>query len=81
MPSPLSPCSVSVSSSSSCLGFDVAPLRMIVRDSSRSSADSASVTNASVSSLPHGVFSPCDSRYHCSKSIVPDFWTSFPSLS
>jgi hypothetical protein len=54
---------------------------MIVRDSSRSSADSASVTNASVSSLPQGVFSPWDSRYHCSKSIVPDFWTSFPSLS
>ena len=34
---------------------------------------SAAVTNASDSSSPHGVRSPCDSRYHVLKSIVPAF--------
>ena len=60
-------------------GFDAAPLRMIVLDSSRSRADSTSVTNAGSPHRPRA----CSHRgpRDTPKSISPDFWASFPSLS
>ena len=42
---------------------------------------SAAATTAGDSSFPHGVLSPCDSRYHVLKSTTPLFWASTPSLS
>src|SRR6516165_1157327 len=75
-----SPCSAISAPLASLRTAGLAPPRMMVADSCRSSAPSATVTRSWLSSSPHGLCWPCAVAIHLRKSASPDSFSPAPRL-